>query len=362
MNNNYLSNSYKKNYGFTMIEMLVVVAIIGTLSAVVAPKLIKEMRKSTMTKVQHNLGIIESRLSYDETFLDEFPDLVKENKIVTDLSKAYSINPTPGFTNSDGVSYPENDQVVDTRDYSGGWYYDRTEGEIYANLPNGAYTYDEEYEIWNDSDDISEIVIDGEVYSLGDLNKDSGSLDTGNGNDVITIDDDIANNKTLNTNGGDDTVIIGEDVNYGSINTGDGDDTITIIGDLGDVKFKKHNSHIDTGTGDDTVDIGVVTNISTIDTGEGDDMVTISTVDETFGAGYIKDGVIISYATDDIDVDLGTGDDTLTIDYYSEESVAIFDGGEGDNDLILNDVTEEEWNNGINEKFINFNTVTFSNE
>jgi len=362
MNNIFLSNSYKKKYGFTMIEMLIVVAIIGILSATATPKLLKEMRKGKVAKVQHNLGIIESKLSYDETLLDEFPDLVKDNGTVTDLSEAYSINSTPGFTDSDGISYPENDQVIDTRDNTGGWLYDRTEGEIYANLPNGAYTYDEEYEIWDYSNDASETTIDGEEYSLEDLNKDSGDLDTGDGDDEITIIDDIANGSTLNTNDGDDIVTVRDDVNEGSVNTGDGNDTVTILGDLGDNSQKAYRGSIDTGTGNDTVSIEEVQNLSTIDTGDGDDEVIIGTVDDTFGAGfYVEEDEIKSYATDDTDVDLGTGDDTLTIDTYSTESVATFDGGDGDDTLILNDVTEEEWDTyGLDEIFINFDTVIFS--
>lgn len=44
--------------GFTIIELLVVIAIIGILTVTVVPKLLKEIRKGTVAKVQHNLGII----------------------------------------------------------------------------------------------------------------------------------------------------------------------------------------------------------------------------------------------------------------------------------------------------------------
>ena len=78
INNNSISSSDKKNRGFTMIELLVVIAIIGTLSATATPKLIKELRKGKVAKIQHNLGVIRSRLSLDETLLDKFPDLAGE--------------------------------------------------------------------------------------------------------------------------------------------------------------------------------------------------------------------------------------------------------------------------------------------
>ena len=156
----------KSDKGFTIIELLIVIAIIGILSATVAPKLLKELRKGKVAKIQHNLGVIRSKLSLDDSLSDEFPNLAgEEDEDNTDLLISYSIEPTLVFTNSDGITYPETDQIVDTRDNTGGWLYDRTEGDIYANLPNGAYTYDEEYEVWNDeeeteSDDDEEIVED----------------------------------------------------------------------------------------------------------------------------------------------------------------------------------------------------------
>lgn len=129
-----------------MIELLIVIAIIGILATTLVPKLIKEIRKATVAKVQHNLGVIRSRLSLDDTFLDEFPDLAGDEN--TDLLKAYSVEPTPPFTDENG-SHGESSEIVSSRNNKGGWYYIRDLGEIYANLPNGAYTKDEEYEIWN---------------------------------------------------------------------------------------------------------------------------------------------------------------------------------------------------------------------
>ncbi|MCS5420451.1 MULTISPECIES: type II secretion system protein [Psychrilyobacter] len=180
----------KKNFkkGFTIIELLVVISMIGVLTGTVAPKLLKEMRKATVAKVQHNLGVIRSRLSLDETFLEEFPNLY--DKTNTDLLKAYIIESTPSFTDGKGEGHEATSKVTYSRTNDGGWIYNREKGEIYANLPDGAYTKDEGYEIWggetpaiseityNGSDDLSygklqfknedghwEDMVDGEVYS-----------------------------------------------------------------------------------------------------------------------------------------------------------------------------------------------------
>jgi len=153
------------NKGFTMIELLIVIAIIGILSTTLVPKLLKEIRKATVAKVQHNLGIIRSKLSLDQTLLEGFPDLAGEEN--SNLLKSYSIEATPGFTDLDGDSYKETSEVVTSRNNNGGWYYIRETGDIYANLPNGAYTKDDEYEIWNDegSNSIVYDFIDIDVFN-----------------------------------------------------------------------------------------------------------------------------------------------------------------------------------------------------
>jgi len=180
----------KLNKGFTLIELLVVIAIVGVLSAAIIPKLIKEMRKATVAKVQHNLGVIRSKLSIDSNLSDEFPDLAGENNTTTvgkddpDLLRSYSIESTPGFTDEDGGGHKESSEVVSSRDDNGGWYYIKETGEIYANLPNGAYTKDEEYEIWNDDSDDDSIV----YYFSGtdDLSGDFTNWDLNNEGTMMT--------------------------------------------------------------------------------------------------------------------------------------------------------------------------------
>jgi len=144
MNHKSYSNFYKKNRGFTVIELLVVIGIIGLLATTLVPKLRKQLSKGKVAKVQHKLGLIRSKLSIDSNFSKEFPDLVDADD---NLLNKFDVHPTESFSSENG-SYGETDRIVGIRDNQGGWFYNRTKGEIYANLPNGAYTYDKVYEIW----------------------------------------------------------------------------------------------------------------------------------------------------------------------------------------------------------------------
>lgn len=106
---------YKKN-GFTIIELLIVIAIIGLLATTAIPKLRKELNKGKVAKVQHKLGLIRSKLSIESNISFEFPDLTTND---TQLLNKFDVYPTESFSAS-GNFYKEKDQVVSVRDNSGG--------------------------------------------------------------------------------------------------------------------------------------------------------------------------------------------------------------------------------------------------
>jgi hypothetical protein len=161
--------------------MVVVTAITLLLSGTVAPKVIKQFRKSKVAKVKSNLSAIRTKLFVEVVSSGEFPNLYDETN--TDLLKNYNIGDTPSFKGNAASS-----KVTYSRTDTGGWVYNREEGEIYANLPDGAYTLDVENEIWGgetvaiskitysdnldygklqflNEDNEWEDMIDGEVYS-----------------------------------------------------------------------------------------------------------------------------------------------------------------------------------------------------
>ena len=269
-----MKNNLRK--GFTMIELLVVIAIIGILAGTVIPKLIKEIRKATVAKVQHNLGVIRSRLSLDETFLDEFPNLYDETD--TDLLDNYRILDTPGFTDSDGVSHEASSNVVYTRTNIGGWLYNIDEGEMYANLPNGAYTKDSEYEIWSGETTITpEITYNASENKLsyGRLqfyNEETGSWEDMVDGDVYSSDTEIKyvpyeNYVSGSTNKIDVGTISGEtaevedwgvvDGNKATMTLDDGTVITTSVSSGNLNEYNGADSHVGVGIGSSDVSTGL---------------------------------------------------------------------------------------------------------
>jgi prepilin-type N-terminal cleavage/methylation domain-containing protein len=109
--------------GFTLIELMIVVAIIGILAAIAIPKFAELIRKSNEGSTKGNLGAIRSALTiYYSDMEGQYPDhlgaLTTAGKYMSDLPKAHAA----------GYHSPTTSQQI-TRvsavisDY-GGWMYD----------------------------------------------------------------------------------------------------------------------------------------------------------------------------------------------------------------------------------------------
>ena len=207
------------------------------------------------------------------------------------------------------------------------------------------------------------------------------TLVTGDSRDIVIVEDDIGDEddyvddhggaRTVTTNAGDDIVAVGGDIQHGAtLDTGDGDDLIVVgdseyltldLDDKGSIEFDATvnagdgndilvadmlaDSRVDMGNGDDTVTIGRIAGDSTLELGAGEDEVSINDVSSGF---------------DDGSVNLGAGDDTLSIGDNLAGTDAIFDGGDGDDSLVLNNVTHAEWDAGVKNNFENFEHVTLN--
>lgn len=63
MRNLVKSSNYSKNTGFTLIEVLVVVVILGILAAIVAPKIMSTPEKAKIVKAKQDILSIQSALN-----------------------------------------------------------------------------------------------------------------------------------------------------------------------------------------------------------------------------------------------------------------------------------------------------------
>lgn len=63
MNNNFKQLNQANQHGFTLIEIMVVVVILGILAAAVVPKIMSRPEQARIEKSKHDIGALESALN-----------------------------------------------------------------------------------------------------------------------------------------------------------------------------------------------------------------------------------------------------------------------------------------------------------
>ena len=109
--------------GFTLVELMVVVAIVGILAAIAIPKFASLMRKSNEGACKGNLGAIRSALSiYYGDMEGQYPDYIEaltvNGKYLTSIPPAYAAGYHPPH-NNEQIS-----RVSAVISDFGGWFYD----------------------------------------------------------------------------------------------------------------------------------------------------------------------------------------------------------------------------------------------
>jgi prepilin-type N-terminal cleavage/methylation domain-containing protein len=129
-----LSKSAK---GFTLIELMIVVAIIGILAAIAIPKFADLVTKSKESSVKGSLGSLRSALSiyYSDTE-GIFPQAGSLGTALTTGAKYLKELPAIGLPRPADHQPPQRAEVNTVGDWTAGtgaWFYNTTEGHICVN-------------------------------------------------------------------------------------------------------------------------------------------------------------------------------------------------------------------------------------
>jgi len=140
-----IMNNRKANKGFTLIELMIVVAIIGILAAIAIPKFADLIRKSNEGSTKGNLGAVRSALSiYYGDMEGYYPmnlaSLTASGKYMSAIPKAktpsYHMD-TAGVTNASATSDV------------GGWLYNNVAADPnYGTLWVGCTHTDSKGSVW----------------------------------------------------------------------------------------------------------------------------------------------------------------------------------------------------------------------
>ncbi|MFD1239280.1 hypothetical protein ACFQ25_05205, partial [Latilactobacillus sakei subsp. carnosus] len=141
-------------------------------------------------------------------------------------------------------------------------------------------------------------------------------MQTGNGDDIVTVGDDVKNSGHIDTGEGNDVVIIGDDItSSSSVHLGNGDNIAKVVDDV--------DGHIESGSGNDTVYIKGNLN-GTSDLGDGNDVaVIVGRLDGYISGGSGTDSIWLqSYSYND----WVNNKDNIKYDVANFENIKFKDG------------------------------------
>jgi len=119
-----MRNKRMRQRGFTLVEIILVIIIIGVLAAIIIPKFGGQTDSAKIAKTKANLGSLRSAIR-----LFQSDNNGTKPAALSDLVPG-QIRKLP----EEGISDPPSVAVAAANDGSGGWVYDAATGDVSVNL------------------------------------------------------------------------------------------------------------------------------------------------------------------------------------------------------------------------------------
>ena len=138
----------KSRKGFTLIELMIVVAIIGILAAIAIPKFAELIRKSSEGASKGNLGSLRSALSiYYGDMEGQYPVTASALTVAGKYLTALPVAKAPNYHADSSAEVDAS--AVTAPDNAGGWWYDNimTDANVGSIMVNCTHT-DTKGSVW----------------------------------------------------------------------------------------------------------------------------------------------------------------------------------------------------------------------